>query len=330
MFDFDNMFENIEKIQPSRNKFGPDPRFWKLSRNDDDVGLARIRLLPSKAIKDGVETTVPYVKVYKYNINLRPFGAKKFAEIESAEGLEEEMKKGRKVAVVELRKELHKIGTEEAKKVMDILKRSERYISNIYVVQDPIKTENTGRVALWEYGVKLKDKFLGWLHPSPEDVAMGASPLNIWLPDRGADIKLVMRKTGGFYNYDDTTHYDPTPLMGGDQAKLDEIYAKMEPLTEWLDPNHYMSFDKEVDKLLWLFEGTKVEDILKGLGVSLYKGIKADNTTIPPVQSVSNKTSEASNATANITTNEAKQETTSTQSTLTKSVDDDLDFLDDI
>ena len=70
-FDFDNMFNNIEEIQPTPKGFGPDPRFWKLSRNDDDIGLARIRLLPGKVTKDGKEVLVPYVRIYKYNINLR-------------------------------------------------------------------------------------------------------------------------------------------------------------------------------------------------------------------------------------------------------------------
>jgi hypothetical protein len=326
MFNFDEMFENIEKIQPSPKKFGPDPRFWKLSRNDDDVGLARIRLLPSKIIQDGEEKTVPYVRVYKYAINLRSFGAKKFTDIESPETI------GKPCAIADLRKELYKIGNEEAKKVLEILKRSERYISNIYVVNDPIKPENTGQVKLWEYGVKLKDKFMGWLNPSAEDIALGAKPINVWHPLNGADIKLVMRKSGGFYNYDDTSHYDPAPLAGGDKEKIKEILSKTIPLTEWLEESHYLSYEEEVEKLLWLFDGTKVEDILKSLGVSLYKGVKADNTAVNPQVLTENK------ATGTKTTENKATETTTTENkefgmemnTSSSSQDDDLDFLDDL
>jgi len=317
MFDFDNMFENIEKIQPSQKKFGPDPRFWKLSRNDDDVGLARIRLLPGKIIVNGEEKTVPYIRLYKYAISLRGFGLKKFIDIESPESV------GNKCAVSDLRKELYKIGTDEAKKVLEILKRSEKYISNIYVVNDPIKKENTGKVALWEYGVKLKDKFVGWNNPSPEDVAMGAKPINVYHPIKGADIKLVMKKSGGFYNYDDTMHYDPAPLMGGDKEKIKEILSQTYELTEWLQPEHYPTYEEEVEKLLWLFDGTKVEDILKDLGVSLYKGITADNTTIPPQSKASVPKKEKDEF-------DMEMDTPKAQSSKPKDEDDDLDFLDEL
>ena len=321
MFDFDGMFENIEKIQPEQKRFGPDPRFWKLSRNDDDVGLARIRLLPSKIKVNGEEQIVPYVRVYKYSINLKPFGSKKFIEIESPQSV------GQACAIADLRKELNKIATEEAKKVSDLLRRSERYISNIYVVNDPIKKENTGQVKLWEYGVKLKDKFLGWKNPSAEDVALGAKPINVWHPIKGADIKLVMRKSGGFYNYDDTSHYDPAPLAGGDEAKIKEILNKTYELTEWLQPEHYPTYEEEIEKLLWLFDGTKVEDILKSLGVSIYKGVKADNTTVPPQTQTTQKTE---TKTDDLDDLDDLSTPSQPQTSTNVDDDDDLAFLDDV
>jgi len=323
-FDFDSMFNNVEKIQPEPKRFGPDPRFWKLSRNDNDVGLARIRLLPSKVVYDGKEQLVPYVRVYKYAINLRPFGSKKFTEIESPQSV------GKKCAVADLKKELNKIGTDEAKKVMEILKRNERYISNIYVVNDPIKTENNGQVKLWEYGVKLKDKFTGWKNPPKEDLAMGAKPINVYHPIEGADIKLVMRKSGGFYNYDDTTYYPPEPLFGGDTEKIKEILNKTYELTEWLQPDHYPTYDEEIDKLLWLFDGTKVEDILKSLGVSLYKGITTDNTIAPP--KVENKEEQVENKETKNDEFDMKEfdEPKPKKQEQKEIDDDDLDFLDDL
>jgi hypothetical protein len=328
-FDFDNMFNNIEEIQPTPKGFGPDPRFWKLSRNDDDVGLARIRLLPSRVKKPtGEETIVPFVRVYKYNINLRPFGLKKFIEIESPETV------GLKSATADLRKELYKIGkdNEKVKSVLEILKRSERYISNIYVVNDPIKEKESGNVKLWDYGVKLKDKFEGWRNPSAEDLALGAKPINVWHPVEGADIKLVMRKSGGFYNYDDTTHYDLAPLfvtLDGkpDMEKIKQTLQQTYELTEWLDPSHYMTYEEEVEKLLKLFDGSKVEDILKELGVSLYGG-KVDNTVVPPnVQQTQTSGVQASETPQNI---QSVQQTQATQVSQSAEEDDDLDFLDDL
>lgn len=320
MFNYDEMFENIEKIQPSQKKYGTDPRFWKLSRNDKDEGIARIRLLPGKIVDDSEEKIVPFVRVYKYNISLRPFGAKKFLDIESPQSIK------RPCAINDLRKELYKIGTEEAKKVLEILKRSERYITNVYIVKDPIKPENNDKVKLWEFGVKLKEKFLSWNNPSKEDIAMGAKPVNVWHPQKGADIKLVMRKAGGFYNYDDTTMFDPVPLAGGDQEKMKKIMSETIPLTEWLEPEHYISYEEEVEKLLWLFDGTKVEDILKNLGVSLYSGMKSiSNPGITSENKVEDKVSEKSEEQSVQTEKQSIGQTVNTNES-----DDDLDFLDDL
>jgi len=319
MFEnLDSMFETIEKIQPSNKRFGPDPRFWKLSRNDNDIGIARIRLLPGKITQDGEEKIVPYVRVYKYNVSAKPFGSKRFFEFESRESI------GLPDPIAELRKELYKIGTDEAKKFLNVLKRSERFISNIYIVNDPIKKENNGQVKLWEYGVKLKDKFLGWLRPSKEDIALGAKPINVWDPIKGADIKLIMKKSGGFYNYDDTVHYDPAPLFE-DKEKLKEVLESTYKLDEWLQEDHYMTYDEIVEKLHWIFEG-KAEDILKSMGVSLYKGITTDNTIADPTKLNSSNEKVEEKPEVKSDTGDLKTEV-STSTTIDD--DDDLSFLDD-
>ena len=279
MLNFDEMFKTIEEIQPNKKETWKDERFWKLSRNDDDVGLARIRLLPGKAIKDGKEVLVPYVRLYKYNISLKNFGIKKFTEIESGEGI------GLSSEVGKLRMELYKIGKDnpDVKSVLDIIKRSEKYISNIYIVNDPNKSDENGKIKLWEYGVKLKDKFEGWRQPSQEDLAMGAKPLNVWHLVNGADIKLVMKKSGGFYNYDDTTHFELGALFKDangqpDEEKINGIISKIYNLDDWLQPNHFLNAEEEKQKLRNLFAGTKVEDILISLGVSLYDGVKVEKS----------------------------------------------------
>jgi hypothetical protein len=317
MFNFDNIFKTIEEIQPNKKEPWKDERFWKLSRNDDDIGLARIRLLPGKVTKDGKEVLVPYVRIYKYNINLRPFGIKKFTEIESGEGI------GLSSEVGKLRMELYKIGKDnpDVKSVLDIIKRSEKYISNIYIVNDPNKSEENGKIKLWEYGVKLKDKFEGWRQPSQEDLAMGAEPLNIWHLIIGADIKLVMKKSGGFYNYDDTTHFEIEPLFDS-KEKINEIINKIYSLDEWLQPNHFLTPEEEKQKLRDLFAGTKVEDILIKLGVSLYDDVKV---TSKPVQQAVQTQDEKPVKTQKVEEPQAKVEPISNDYD-----DNNLDFLDDL
>jgi hypothetical protein len=109
--------------------------------------------------------------------------------------------------------------------------------------------------------------------------------------------------------------------------KIKQTLQQTYELTEWLDPSHYMTYEEEVEKLLKLFDGSKVEDILKELGVSLYGG-KVDNTVVPPnVQQTQTSGVQASETPQNI---QSVQQTQATQVSQSAEEDDDLDFLDDL
>jgi len=316
MFEnLDSMFENIEELQPSK-KFGKtDERFWKISRNDDDMGIARVRLLPGKVIIDDKEKIIPYVRFYKYAINLKPFGGKKFADIDIAE------KNIFDNAVNDLRKELFNQKDDTAKKLLEeVLKRRERYVSNMYVINDPIKTENSNKLFLYEFGSKLKEKFEGWRNPPKEDIAMGAKPVNVWHPLQGADIKLVMKKGGAFYNYDDTSLLELKSFEKWTEVK-DSIYD----LTEFLDGRNFMKYYEQVEKLRWLFDGTPVESYLKSIGSFIYDGVYDENKV---TKKVSNKSVEE-NQSSDQLANQSPQEQLKAEEDI-PSADDDLDFLDDI
>jgi len=315
--NFDEMIKNVESIQgPIDNKFGPDPRFWKISRNDKDQGLAVIRLLPNIINVDGKESITPFVRVYRHNINLKAYGSKKFYDMESPSSV------GLPCAVSDLYRELGKVGSEEAKKLQENIRRSTKFISNIYVKKDPIKPDNSGKFKLWEFGVKLKDKFQLAANPSPEEIELGAVPINLWDPMKGADIKLIQKKSGGFYNYDDTQIMAPSPIK--EFTSGDEMFAwikeNTEDISDWLKPDHYITYEAQCDKLRQIFEGTKVEDFLKSIGSFLYGG--KPNTT-----NVSKETNSQLEETQEIPTESIQ----STQpETIQNSSDDDLDFLDDI
>ena len=327
-FNTDDLFNNIKEVQPEKNNFGADERFWKLSRNDDDIGLARIRLLPTDATIDGEQRVLPFIRVYKYELNVKKFGSKRFFTIDSPQNV------GLPDPIYKLRSELYKIkDNPEVEKILEGIRRPEKYIANVFVRNDPIKPENTGRVALWEFGKKLKEKFVAWRTPSQEDIAMGAKPIDVWNLKSGNDIKLVMRKAGGFYNYDDTSYYDAQPITT-DKAEFEKIMNGRHNATEWFSKEHYMSEDEIIAKLLWLFDGTQAEDTLKTIGSFLYAG---GGASVAPTQV---KAAQTQNNTAEVSQNTQKTENTqTTQSTPApqnetpasenSTGDEELSFLDD-
>ena len=320
--NFDEMIKNVESVQgPLDNKFGPDPRFWKISRNDKDQGIAIIRLLPSFIKIDGKESVTPFIRVYRHNINLKEYGVKKFYDMESPSSI------GLPCAVSDLYKELGKIGTDESEKLKKCIRRSTKFISNVYIKKDPLKPENDSKIKLWEFGTKLKDKFQLAAKPSQEEIALGTKPVNLWDPVNGADIKLTQKKSGGFYNYDDTQIMTPAPLMNfasGDEL-AQWIRENTIALDEWLEPDHYITYEEQCDKLRFVFEGSKVEDYLKSIGSFLYGGKpQTINETQDTIQNVNQITQE--NTQEIPTESVQKTEPEVTQS----NVSDDLDFLDEI
>ena len=321
-FNTDELFSNIKEVQPETNKFGADERFWKLSRNDDDIGLARIRMLPSDVTINGEKKVVPFIRVYKYEINVKKFGSKRFFTIDSPQNV------GLPDPIYKLRSELYKIkDNPEVEKILEGIRRSEKYVSNIFVRNDPIKPENTGRVALWEFGKKLKEKFIAWRTPSQEDIAMGAKPIDVWNLKSGNDIKLVMRKAGGFYNYDDTSYYDAQPITT-DKEEFEKIMNGRYDVSEWFQKEHYLSENEIIEKLLWLFDGTKAEDTLKSIGSFLYAGA---GQSVSPKQVEQAQTEKPTKLeTPKKQEVEPKTEAPAkVESDTSSSSDEELDFLDD-
>jgi hypothetical protein len=318
MFDlnFDTMMSNIESIQgPLNNNYGEDNRFWKVSRNDKDVGLAVVRLLPSFIRQNGEEKIVPFIKVYEHNINLGDYGSKRFYSAESPSSI------GQPCAVSDLFRELGKFGTEEAEELKKHIRRSTKFISNVYIVNDVVKPENNGQFRLWKFGKKLLDKFNEAGNPSAEDLALGAEPINVWDPIKGADIKIKMVKSGGFYNYDSTEILAKKPLKefaNGDELK-EWLKEKTIDLTEFIEPGHFLSYEEQCEKLRKTFEGSQAEEILRRLGSFLYAGSSSSSSSTSKDEVTETKT-------------EAKVETPQEQvvQNSVEAADDDLDFLDDL
>lgn len=270
-FDTSAMFEAAESLQGPLGKksFGPDERFWKLSRDKSDNGAAQIRLMPNVVEKDGETKLVPYVRVYEHTIKIKDEINDKFKYFieESPTSLQ-----GGKCAATDLFIEVGKIDNELAKELKGKITRKVKMITNITIVNEPLSPENNGKIMLWSYGTKLDEKFKNLMSPSKQDIDMGAVPVPLYDLVNGANFNLKIKRAGDFLNYDNSEKGPSGALKQWASSDEVEEYIKSgHSIQEWYEPSHYIDYEAAKARLRKTFEGTKYEQFLKSINSFIYE-----------------------------------------------------------
>ncbi len=228
--------EELNKISTSEKASYQDDRFWKPERDKSDNGFAVIRFLPPV---DGEDA--PWVRMFSHG-----FKGKGGWYIENCPTTI-----GRKCPLCEANSELWNSGLESDKDIARNRKRRLNYISNILVVSDPKNPENEGKVFLYKYGKKIFDKIMESLKPEFEDEEP-VNPFDFW---KGANFKLKIRKVAGFINYDKSEFDSVTPLMDGDDDKLEEMWKMQYPLQPLVADDQFKSYDELKARLMTVLGG---------------------------------------------------------------------------
>lgn len=231
--DFSKIASEFDKIASpaGEKKSYDDDRIWKLTPDKAGNASAVIRFLPHT---QGDE--LPFVKVFSHSFQ-GPTG--KWYIQNSLTTL------GENDPVGELNSKLWNSGSESNKEIARKQKRKLSFVANIYIVSDPAKPENNGKVFLFKFGKKIFDKLMDKARPTfAED-----KPVNVFDLWEGADFKLRMRKVDGYPNYDQSTFADASPLLSGDEEQLLEVVGKQYRLAEFLDRKNFKSYE-ELSRIL--------------------------------------------------------------------------------
>ncbi len=219
------------KINAPSEGSNEDNRFWTPSVDKAGNGYAVIRFLPEPKGED-----LPWVRVFSHGFQ-GPAG--KWYIENSLTTFNE------KDPVSEYNSTLWNNGTEAGKEQARKQKRRLSYIANIYVVKDPANPENEGTVRLYKFGKKIFDKLNEKMNPEFEDET-ATNPFDFW---EGADLKLKIRNVEGYRNYDKSEFAEVSPLLDGDDAKLETVYDSMFSLQEFLDRKHFKTYAELQAKL---------------------------------------------------------------------------------
>ena len=219
------------KINAPSEGSNEDNRFWTPTVDKAGNGYAVIRFLPEPKGED-----LPWVRVFSHGFQ-GPAG--KWYIENSLTTFNE------KDPVSEYNSTLWNNGTEAGKEQARKQKRRLSYIANIYVVKDPANPENEGTVRLYKFGKKIFDKLNEKMNPEFEDET-ATNPFDFW---EGADLKLKIRNVEGYRNYDKSEFAEVSPLLDGDDAKLETVYDSMFSLQDFLDRKHFKTYAELQAKL---------------------------------------------------------------------------------
>ena len=252
---FDKLNSEIAKINSPTNN-NEDNRFWKPDVDKAGNGYAVIRFLPAPSGED-----VPFVRIWDHGFQ-GPGGWYIEKSLTTFPNTVD--------PVGEFNSKLWNSTTDENSPERAQARKQKRrlsYHSNIYVVSDPNRPQNEGKVFLYKYGKKIFEKLNEAMHPafdeqgrSPDHPAYDPSnafnPFDLW---EGANLKLKIRKVDGYPNYD-KSEFDRTGPLVRDDEELEKIWKNEFSLTELLDPKNFKSYDelkKRMEKALGLTADTK-------------------------------------------------------------------------
>ena len=242
-----------------------DDRIWKPTVDKAGNGYAVIRFLP------GTEDSLPFVRYWDHGFK-GPTGQWYIENSLTSIGQPD--------PVGELNSRLWNSGIESDKDRARTQKRRLHYVTNIYVVSDPSAPQNEGKVFLYKFGKKIFDKIYDQMNPAFADETP-IDPFDMW---EGADFKLKIRNVEGYRNYDKSEFASAAALLNAEEAKLEEVYGKLNNLNEFTDPKNYKTYDELKAKMLRVLGEesstgayTVKEEIKINEPVAAYEPVTAEN-----------------------------------------------------
>ena len=89
----------------------------------------------------------------------------------------------------------------------ELISRNTKYYSYILVIEDEQNRELEGKILIYPYGYKIKEKI------KDQKDGISGDPCNVFDLSNGKNFKLVMKQLGDYPNYDSSTFLDVTPIQ---------------------------------------------------------------------------------------------------------------------
>ena len=227
--NFAKLTAEIEKINQPQGS-GADDRLWKPELDKAGNSYAVIRFLPAP---DGED--MPFAKVWSHAFK-GPGGWYIENSLTTV---------GKKDPVGEFNRELWNSGQDSDKEIARKQKRKLSYYANIYVVSDPSRPQNEGRVFLYKFGKKIFDKIVEAMQPQFADETP-VDPFDLW---KGADFKLKIRQVEGYWNYDKSEFANASTLGDLSDDDLEKVWKQEFPLADFTAASAFKTYEELQQRL---------------------------------------------------------------------------------
>jgi hypothetical protein len=264
--DSETLSKKVEELKKGGTSYDkePDPRIWtgtKHLKNKDGNGRATIRFLPAPMGEENA-----FVLYYSYFHKHQPKNAAtvKYYVENSLKTFGNDEKdpaydyNGTIWADTSL--------SDDAKKKKQI-RRQKKYVSNILVVDDPVKPEYNGKVMIFEYGPEIYKLIEARMHPDPS--VSKDKPANPFDPLEGCnfELKIVSKKIDDSLvpSYASSTFEQPAPFADSEE-EMERIWNSCYPLAaDFLDRAKYAPYEKQLKNFIRVFgfDPTPSEDAPK-------------------------------------------------------------------
>ena len=235
----EKLLKEAEKMGGANNQ--KDERIFSVERDKSGVGFCILRFLPAASGESS-----PIVKLYNHGFQ------------ENGKWLIENCPTtlGEQCPICASNSVLYNSGIDSKKKIASARKRKLSFYSNVYIVKNPADPSLEGKVMIFRYGKKIFDKIMSAMKPEFQDETP-LDPFDLW---NGSDFKVKVKtiREGGngnsYPNYDDSTFLPPSPLLDGDDEKLEAIWKQCHPLQDLVSKDKFKSYGELEKRLNFVLE----------------------------------------------------------------------------
>lgn len=136
-------------------------------------------------------------------------------------------------------------GTEEEKEKIKAVVRTERWLVNCYVINDPVNEENNNKVKILRFGRQLH-KIIKEAMEGEEADELG--PRIFDLTPKGVNLKIKVEKQGDYPTYVSSKFTSPKEVEGLDDDSYDKVYKSVYDLESYISVKSYDELKDMLDK----------------------------------------------------------------------------------
>jgi len=146
--------------------------------------------------------------------------------------------------IAEIRYKFYR-GNDSEKAIASKITRSEKWLANVYVVNDPVNPDNNGKVMILRYGKQLH-KIIASAIDGEDAGDLGPRIFDLG-PD-GCNFKVIVEKQGDFPTYVSSKFTFPSAIEGLGEDKFESIYNNVYDLESTFTIKSYDDLKGMVDE----------------------------------------------------------------------------------